>query len=110
MKTIQTDLTVIAKFSAEKAYLILVITGRWTGMVVGLLLVWCTKECWEGLAFVLDSQAIPGVCTALTALLTFTMLESIVDPFLALYLAELECIWTGQLVLCPSIVCPPLVH
>ncbi|KAK6324434.1 hypothetical protein J4Q44_G00037760, partial [Coregonus suidteri] len=51
-----------------------------------------------------------GLFCSMTEVITFTMLESVAYPSLVLFLTELECIWTGQLVLCPSIVCPPLVH
>jgi hypothetical protein len=102
MKTIQKDLTVVPKFSAEKAYLEVVITGRWRGMVTGLTLVWCTRE-WRGrevrLTVGLEPIGSPGVCTALIAVFTLTMLESVAEPSLLLILRELECIWTGQLVL-----------
>ena len=109
-KTIQTDLNGIPKFSAEKAYLDLDITGRWCGIVESLTLEWLTKEWvgWDGgLTVGLDKIPSPGVWTALVKVtITFTMREAISHSSVVLFCTELVCILTGLLVLCPSIVCP----
>lgn len=85
-------------------------TGRWSGEGDGWISLWQWEASVGGRALIYAGLAIqtsPGVCTALrTTTLLSTTTRRWRYQHLCLIPAGLECIWTGQVALCPSTASP----